>query len=329
MPTLFSDFLTALEVPHTTPYSDRRFETMAFKSLFGLSKLLEEYGVDNEALSFSDKDVLTQLTPPFLARMDDSFAIVTAMDSGGVTLKRYDGTVATPDKDSFCKDWTGVVLLAYPDAKSREPEYETHRFIDIANKAKKYVLFASALFLVGYLFVSNGLWRSPSLTAVGALDIFGLYVSFLLVLKTHGVHTGAADRMCGIIDRTGCSTVLSTKASTFFGIFGWSEVGLAYFGVSLGALLMFPQCAPWLALADACCCPFSIWSVWYQKYRAKAWCTLCLCVQATLWLLLGCFILGGWFRDVFPVRIEFFVLVASYITALLAINAVSPKEKSK
>ena len=87
---------------------------------------------------------------------------------------------------------------------------------------------------------------------------------------------GRADKICGLIDRTGCGTVLSTKASKFFGLFGWSEVGFSYFGVSLACLLVFPQHIGYLALVNACCCPFSFWSVWYQKYRAKAWCTLCL-----------------------------------------------------
>ncbi len=43
--TIFTDFLTELEVPHTREYSDKQFENMPFKSLFGLSKLLGQYPV--------------------------------------------------------------------------------------------------------------------------------------------------------------------------------------------------------------------------------------------------------------------------------------------
>lgn len=42
--SIFTNFLTELGVPHTRSYSDRRFEKMTFKSLFGLSKLLQSYG---------------------------------------------------------------------------------------------------------------------------------------------------------------------------------------------------------------------------------------------------------------------------------------------
>ena len=46
----------------------------------------------------------------------------------------------------------------------------------------------------------------------------------------------------------GCDSVLETKASKFFGIFGWSEVGFSYFSVSLLTLLIFPQWICYLAL---------------------------------------------------------------------------------
>lgn len=59
--TIFSDFLTQLGVRHTADYSDREFENMPFKSLFGLSKLLERYGIENEALRLGRPDEIALL----------------------------------------------------------------------------------------------------------------------------------------------------------------------------------------------------------------------------------------------------------------------------
>ena len=101
-------------------------------------------------------------------------------------------------------------------------------------------------------------------------------------------------------------------------------MGIAYFAVSLGCLLIFPQYIGYLALINACCCPFSFWSVWYQKYRAKSWCTMCLITQACLWSALLCFIFGGWFNDILPLGIELFVLAATYVAVLLAVNSIAP-----
>ena len=84
--SIFSDFLTALGVPHTQWYSDAQFDAMTFKSLFGLSKLLQGYGIDGEALEVPDKNAaLDALTVPYLAYLPGNFVIVTATDDSSVT----------------------------------------------------------------------------------------------------------------------------------------------------------------------------------------------------------------------------------------------------
>ena len=76
--SLFSNFLTALGVPHTEWYSSQQFRGMTFKSVFGLTKLLQKYGADSETLRFTDKDQgYADLPVPFLAQLDGCFAIVT------------------------------------------------------------------------------------------------------------------------------------------------------------------------------------------------------------------------------------------------------------
>ena len=65
-------------------------------------------------------------------------------------------------------------------------------------------------------------------------------------------------------------------------------------------LLIFPQYINLLALCNLICLPFSFWSVWYQNFRAHAWCTLCLCVQSMLWLLFFCYLFGGWLHGLLP-----------------------------
>ncbi len=324
--SIFSDFLTALGVPHTQWYSDAQFDAMTFKSLFGLSKLLQGYGIDGEALEVPDKNAaLDALTVPYLAYLPGNFVIVTATDGSSVTY--LDGTADAPaikSREDFCKDWSGIVFVAYPTDKSTEPHYASHRFTELGNKAKKWVLGAALAFVFVYLFVSGGIASHWSTILLTIINLGGLYVTYELLLKSLGMHSERGDAICGVLDRNGCHKVLNTSAAKFFGLFGWSEVGFAYFGVSLAALLAFPQHIGDLALINACCCPFSFWSVWYQKYRAKAWCTLCLITQALLWLSLACYIFGGWFRHSFPPGISFFVLGAAYVIALLGINALMP-----
>lgn len=322
--TIFSDFLTDLGVKHTEWYADEQFHAMTFKSLFGLSKLMEAYGIPCEAAEVPDKSsALAALKPPYLARMADYFAIVTQVDSDNVYFR--DGLqngIRTLSRDAFCSQWTGVVFVAQPDAASEEPHYAEHRFTEIANRCKRYALVAAILFLIVFGFVCSGVWHSAGTVALVIVDIIGIYITYQLLLKTLGIHSAHGDAICSIIDRTGCHTVLGTDGAKFFGIFSWSEVGVAYFTVSLAALLAFPGCVGSLALINACCCPFSFWSVWYQRYRAKAWCTLCLITQACLWLCLGSYIWAGAFREAWPIGWPTIALGAAYVAVLFGLNAI-------
>ena len=324
MATILSDLLADLGVPHTVAYSDRRFDRMTFKSLFGLAKELEGFGVDSEAYALADKETdLPRLTPPFLAHTPDGFVIVESIGGGNVSLRAFDGpaVVATPD---FLRKWDGNVLLVFPREDAAEPGYRRHRFIELAMKARRWLLAAALAFVFVCGFVEAGLWRHLSTIFLTVISLAGLYVAYELLLKTYGIHSSRGDSICGIIDRSGCHTVLGTSAAKFFGIFSWSEVGFAYFSVTLAVLLLAPQHIGYLALGNACCCPFSFWSVWYQKYRAKAWCTLCLITQACLWLSLASYVFGGWFEGAFPLDINFFVICACYASVLLLLNALSP-----
>ena len=114
-------------------------------------------------------------------------------------------------------------------ADACEPDYASHHFTEVADRAKKWVLIAACAALFAYLFISNRLYSHVS-------------------------------------------TVL----------------------------LIFPQYINLLALCNLICLPFSFWSVWYQKIRAHAWCTLCLCVQSMLWLLFFCYLFGGWLHGLLP-----------------------------
>lgn len=324
---LLSDFLTALSVPHTPRYTDTQFASMPFKSLFGLSKLLSDYGVDSEGLMLNDRMEIHKLTPPFLAHTPRGFVIVTQINSDSVEYLT-EGVTENMPLDEFRRAWDGRVFLAFPRPDAAEPGYAAHARLRFFDRAKRVLFVLLAVLLFAWLFISNGIYQHVTLILATVCDLLGLGFTFMLVQKSMNIKSRAADRVCGVLQQGGCDTVLETKASSFFGIFSWSEVGFTYFSVSLLTLLIFPQWTCYLAACNVCCLPFTLWSIWYQKFRAKAWCTLCVSVQATLWLLFACYLTGGWLRGVFPLRIEFFVLAASYAFVLLLLNRIMPLMKS-
>ncbi len=325
--SLFTDFLTVLKVPHTSAYSDKAFKDMPFKSLFGCSRLLASYGVESEGVTLSDKTLLARLPVPYIARDKHSFVIVTGIHKGQGEVEDQIDFIRFGKRESvgvkkFSDDSTGIVLLASAGQNSREPDYTSHHLLELAEKGKVWILVACAIFLVFSGFVVSGLWDSLSAMLLAAVDFAGIFVTWLLLLKSLKVKSRSADRICGVLQEHGCDHVLEQKASTFFGIFSWSEVGITYFSLSTLLLFLFPSQIHNLALINGCCLPFTVWSIWYQKFRIKTWCTLCVTTQCLLWLQFFCYLAGGWWKDVFPIGLPFFMMVATYGAVLMAVNKV-------
>ena len=106
------------------------------------------------------------------------------------------------------------------------------------------------------------------------------------------IHSQYADKICTLFSQSDCNNVLESDAAKLWGIFGWSEIGLGYFTANVLLISFLPQAIPLLALINILTLPYSFWSIWYQKVKARQWCPLCLIVQVLLWSI---FIANGLF----------------------------------
>lgn len=322
MASLFSDFLTALKVRHTEDYSDSRFKQMPFQSMFGLSNLLKEYGVGSVGIKVSPEakaEALCKMTAPFLLDTAEGFLIVTDVAGGKVSYMSQHKAF-TAKAESVARAWNGVAMLASPTSDSVEPEYGRHRVAELSKGVKLVALCALAVVLMVAAMWLTGLYAHWSAWLLLAADCAGIVFSWMLVEKSLGIRTKAADAVCSALEEGGCDDIAQSEASSFFGIVKWSEVGLAYFSVSLASMLLFPQTLPALAAINILCLPYTVWSITYQRFVAKTWCTLCVCVQATLWILFTAYHTGGWTRHIFPLGADFWILGCVYGAVLLGIN---------
>ena len=326
--TLVTDLLTVLKVPFTKAYTRQRFETMPFKTLFGVSQLLKEYGVESKGFQLEYKSELTKLSLPFIAQTRGGLVIVTKITKDSFVYLTQ-GISETISVKEFEEISTGVVLMPSLQKGAKEPEYGKHLTEVLINTSKKVVLWVLAALLAAYLIVIHDLWHYWSFWGLLVVDCFGIWLTYMLVQKSLSIKSHVADKVCGVLQEGGCDSILKTNASSFFGIFSWSEVGFTYFGVSLLAMLISPATIHWLSIINICCLPFTIWSISYQKFIAKHWCTLCVCVQASLWLQFICYLLGGWMKPVFPLDLGFFALGATFVMVLLALNKVLPHFTNK
>lgn len=285
--------LSLLNVKHTGEYTNTYFNEHPYKfSLFGLSKMLNHYRVYNKGLELINKENIYSLEVPFIAHIGNDFVAVKHISNENITYYWQQKKLTIPVKDFF-EIWSGVVLVAEADTTSIEPDYNQHRKEEFATSIPRILLV-----LAGIVLIIIGFYQNRSLHSWGGffllvLNLLGVYISCLLVQKQINIHSSIADKICSLFSHSDCNDVLRTSAAKLLGIIGWSELGLGYFLSNTFLLLFVPQLLSYWAFLNMLGVCYSFWSIWYQKFRAKAWCPLCLIVQLIFWLLFITSLLSG------------------------------------
>lgn len=319
---IFTRYLGALGVAHTVGYSSRLFAEEPFnRSLYGISILLSRYHIENKCVRFVDKKQITEELVPFLIVLDSRFEIVTSITESTVTLTEASGKIQSIPFDSFLEKWDGVGLFATPDNRSGEPEYRQHQKEDRKDYLKGLVCKITLLITVILSVSITGAFKSFIWWIILIVNSIGLYISYLLLLQQLNIPDKVADKICGFTKEHKCDKVTSSDASSVFGIFKLSEVGFSFFIVNIFVQLFAPGATFWMALAVACSLPFTLWSLWYQKFRIHAWCALCLSILGILWTLaIVCFIGNVYAHPMGDIRYGV-LLGGAYILIILLLNS--------
>lgn len=106
-----------------------------------------------------------------------------------------------------------------------------------------------------------------------------MFVTLLIISKTLKGDNLVADKLCDLFSSSSCNDILLSPTAKIFGRYGLGEIGFAYFLTStFFVLLSSKEHLQYLGGITLGTIVFPIWSVWYQKYKAKSWCVLCLLV---------------------------------------------------
>lgn len=326
--TILSRWLSMLGVRHTAGYTDKRFRTMPFPTLFGLSTLLKEYNIVAHGYMVDDKTAVGQIPMPFIAPVRGRFVIVKSVN-GNVLNYDSAGSSESVDIDKFAESWSGVAFTAQTSPRSVEPQYGRHKLAEIMTRLRDIGLWTIGILLFVWFFITRGDLHNWGTIVMAAIDLFGLWLSWMLVEKDLGVKSKRSDAVCNVLQHGGCDSIAKSDASTFLGIFHWSEVGLTYFSVGLATLLLFPEMTGWLAGINVCALPYTVWSITYQKFKAHTWCTMCVGVQLSLWLQFIVFLCSGWLGKVFPLKWETLALILVYAFVMLSVNKIKAFIKTR
>lgn len=169
--------------------------------------------------------------------------------------------------------------------ESCEPRYKNHKREEHISRAKRILILLSLC----TIFLYTVSWQQILTNTFSLLSLFlnisGTYFCYLIIIKKLHVYNKYADKVCSLLKQQNCNNLLESEASNLGGIIGLGEAGLGYFLSNIFILFYFPQFIGYTVIINTCAIIFSFWSIWYQALRAKQWCTLCLSVIATLWLI--------------------------------------------
>lgn len=277
---IFCHLLNKLGVKYTESFCKSFYEGHPHKNnLYGLSRMLSTYKIDNIGVQLEDKSQINNIECPFIAYKDNDFVIVETANSKVSYWWR--GKLISLTLKEFIDSWSGIALIPEITNESAEPDYSKNRIKKIVESVCNFLFFA-LLFVFGlYAFIISEAWNDLYRIALVPLILCGLAVSYFLVQKHFHSKSQLGDKICSLFSKADCNNLLDSEASTLFGIFSWSEIGFSYFASSLIIVIFYPELFPYLFLINICTTPYTLWSIWYQV-RAKQWCQLCLIANGIL-----------------------------------------------
>lgn len=280
----FTSILLLLGVRHTTGFAEKYFNEHPHKyNMYGLSKMLSSFGINNMGIKVKDKKLdIYSLEVPFVAYIGNDFVTVETINTSGV-IYYWNSKRVKISIDEFINIWSGIVLLVEAEKSSIEPNYRDHKKKELITFIRKNLLLCALICLIMIGFFQNALFQNPGILLLLLINILGVYIGYILILNQINVHGSYADKICSLFKKSDCNNILESSAAKFLGFISWSELGISYFLSNVFVLIFVPKLFHYVILLNIPALFFSIWSFWYQKFKAKTWCPLCLIVLILFW----------------------------------------------
>lgn len=260
-----------------------------YPSLLAVSDALNEWDVENLAIRITTEQIL-EIPTPFLVHLQSDngiFAVVKSIENNKIKWQHTEKGIQNESFDEFNEKWDGVVLMAEANEKSKEKNYAQNHQKELIQNVRIPVLVIGLTLLLGSIlyksFTSN--WQHNALLLT---KLLGTIISSLLLWQSIDKNNPFIKTLCKAPTNEGksgdgCSSILNSKAAQITSWLNWSEVGFLYFIGGFLTLLIDPSIYNWAIIGMAILAiGYSFWSIYYQGFITKQWCTLCLAVQAII-----------------------------------------------
>lgn len=285
-------FFKLLNIPITSnTLTEQLLSHPDYPSLASLSDVCKYYNIDHVAL---ENQSLEQLEdngfPAIVLIQDPKQTLVVVEDIHNDKIKYYHpvkNKIYEP-LNEFRERWSGIVFYALPEDESGEENFKLKKAEESLLKLRSSFLLITCILLIGYtIFLQKPLFNLQFVSLL-LVKIVGLFFSIQLVIHSFGLSTSITDKVCQAGKQVSCEDVLESPASKLLGLFSMSDIGFVYF--STGILLMIFSIylktilptTTFLLLITLCAIPYVLFSIYYQAFKVKKWCPLCLSVMGVL-----------------------------------------------
>ncbi|AFK05631.1 Vitamin K epoxide reductase (plasmid) [Emticicia oligotrophica DSM 17448] len=251
-----------------------------YPSLLAASDALKEWKIENLAARITPEQ-LSELPTPFLTHLyvdGGIFALVKSVKNDAVEWIHTKEGFKSDKTEDFLKKWNSVVLMAEVNTNSGERNFIENNKKETLHNLRTPTLILGILLLIISLFYNKFStdWHYNTLLFT---KLAGVIVSSLLLWQSIDKNNPFIKNLCKAGGKVNCNAILSSNAAQVTSWLSWSEVGFFYFGGGFIALLVNPSSMFLLWGIGATALLYTFWSLYYQAFVAKQWCTLCLTVQ--------------------------------------------------
>lgn len=283
--SIIKTVLDELNVSYTSNHLNNLFDNHPYRyTLYGIKSMLKHYSIDSVAIYIKDYTQLKSFKDaiPFVVQLGNDLSVVSKIDSETIDVITY-GKHRKISYQTFSDLWTGVALIPLSYQRATEPDFHTNRINQIWNRCEYLFVGIFLTALTAYFGDQSKFFDNIWLVIQLGLSVCGLIFSVLLFLDFLKIENTIGKRICTSIKGHSCRNLLELSAAKFIGRYSWSEIGIAYFLSNILLILACPQEAyNIIQILTIFAVAYPFWSIWYQKYRAKNWCSLCLLTQGVI-----------------------------------------------
>ncbi|MGE0090398.1 MAG: vitamin K epoxide reductase family protein [Bacteroidales bacterium] len=273
-------------------YSDEIYTEMKdhpdFPSFLSFHHILKKKGVDSIALETNKNDLRFNLPKPILVHITSNegmFLLLEKIDDQFAFIINEKNELEKQPIEDFLDIWDGYALIIDIENIKEPKATLIDKIKYFLNYYSKPFCIATFLILFIYSLISFGqrnLFNLLYLLEFGS----GIVFSVLLLIEHFDKNNLFIRNICFSKNnkKINCSSILNSKDAYFIGIFSWSDIGFIYFVILFFLSLFFPVklSLSFSVLTSVFIFPYVFYSLYYQKFIAKNWCVLCLCVQGVI-----------------------------------------------